>query len=102
MYSNNRTMITRFFLFMLAMISGVSAAQAADGARPAQSAVGSSAALAVVGTKTAAALERAVYAVRPLFVEPVAFTGSEKAEILSQQIEAAPFPRIHPGDRTRQ
>jgi hypothetical protein len=95
-------MITRFFLFVLAMISGVSAAQAADGARPAQSAVGSSAALAVAGTKVAAAFERAVYSVRPVFVAPASFTGSEETPILSQQIEAAIFPRTYPGDRTRQ
>jgi hypothetical protein len=102
MYSNNRIMITRFFLFMLAVVSGVSAAHAADGARPLQSAVGSSAALIVAGTKVAAAFERAVYSVRPVFVAPASFTGSEETPILSQHIEAAPFPRIHPGDRTRQ
>jgi hypothetical protein len=94
-------MITRFFLFMLAMISGVSAAQAVDGMRPAQSAVGSSAARAVSGVKVALAFEQSADAVRPLFVEPVAFTGSEKTEILSQHIEAAPFPRTHRGDRAR-
>jgi hypothetical protein len=95
-------MITRFFLFVLAMISGVSAAQAADGARPAQSAVGSSAALAVAGTKVAAAFERAVHSVRPVFVAPASFTGSEETPILSQHIEAAIFPRTYSGDRTRQ
>jgi hypothetical protein len=95
-------MITRFFLLLLAMISGVSAAQAADGARPVQSAVGSSAALTVSGVKMAAAFERAVYVVRPLFVEPVSFTGSVKAEALPQYKEADLFPRTYPGDRTRQ
>jgi hypothetical protein len=95
-------MITRFFLFMLAMISGVSAAQAVDGARPAQSAVGSNAARAVTGVKVAVVFEQSVYVARPLFVEPVTFTGSEKAEILSQHIEAAPFPRTYRGDRSRQ
>ncbi len=95
-------MITRFFLFMLAMVSGVAAAQAADGARPAQSAVGSSAAFPVADVRVAAAFECAVYIVRPLFIEPVSFTGSARAEFLSQYIEAVPFPRTYPGDRTRQ
>jgi hypothetical protein len=95
-------MITRFFLLLLAMVSGVSAAQAVDGARPAQSAVGSSSALTVPDVKAAAVFERAVYAERPVFIEPASFKGPEEAEILSQPIEAAPYPRTHKCDRTRQ
>ena len=93
-------MITRFFLFILALVSGVSAAQAAQSVRPAQSAVGSSAAFTsaeVLGSRA-----HVVSTTRPAYLEPVSRAACLISQMAPQHIVIAAFPRTYCGDRTRQ
>ncbi len=95
-------MITRAFLFLLAMLTGFSAAQAAETLRPAQSAIGSAAiSSATIAASVSVFERRAVVQVS----HPQAF--SLVATLIDVQSapsvdQIAPSPRTYRSDRSRQ
>ncbi len=95
-------MITRAFLFLLAMLTGFSTAQAADTLRPAQLAVGSAAISSATIAVSVSVFERRA----DLQISyPQAF-GQFAALIDVQYLpsgdQTAPTPGTYPSDRSRQ
>jgi hypothetical protein len=95
-------MITRAFLFLLAMLTGFSAAQAADTLRPAQSAIGSAAISSATIAASVSEFERRA---------DVQVSHPQASSVFATLIEVqyspsadqiAPSPRTYRSDRSRQ
>jgi hypothetical protein len=102
MYQQSTDMITRAFLFLLAMLTGFSTAQAADSLRPAPSAIGSAAiSSATVAASVSVFVRRADIQVRhPQASKFNATLIDAHYSRFADQI--APTPRTYPSDRSRQ
>jgi hypothetical protein len=101
MYKFNRQMITRIFLFVLAIVTGVSAAQAAPPVRAAQSEVWTSVSVGGSAINTAA-IARTAEASRYVFALAPSYASSVFQQVLILQNQALPFPRTFNSDRSRQ
>lgn len=95
-------MITRAFLFLLAILTGFSTAQAADSLRPAQSAIGSAAISSATIAASASVFERRadVQVSYPQAFSIIATLIDVQYFPSGDQI--APSPRTYRSDRSRQ
>jgi hypothetical protein len=95
-------MMTRIFLFVLAIVTGVSAAQAAPPVRAAQSEVGTSVSVGAGSAINTAAIARTAEASRYVFALAPSFASSVLLQFSVLQNQASPFACTYRGDRTRQ
>jgi hypothetical protein len=102
MYSGNRTMITRLFLFMLAMVSGVSAAQASSPVRAGESAVGVASTLVSDSVDAASALFKAPLIWHYPVQDTTDITSSIKIRLSWQSPQRLPMMNTFKSDRLRQ
>jgi hypothetical protein len=101
MWGSNRLMIIRLFLSLLALLSGLSAAQAVSPARSAQSAIGASAPLATANVSQAVAA-RHVVDLRLHVDQPKSVKAQKQARFIAGSLVIEPAPRTYLSDRTRQ
>ncbi len=94
--------MTRIFLFVLAIVTGVSPAQAASPVRAAQSEIGARVSVDAGFSLNTAASARTAMASQYVFALPPSFASSVLLQFSVLQNQASPFACTYRGDRTRQ
>jgi hypothetical protein len=102
MYSGNRTMITRLFLFMLAIVSGVSAAQASSPVRAGEPAVGVASTLVSDNVDAASVLFKVPLIWHYPLQDTTNITCSIKIRLTWQSPQSLPMMNTFKSDRLRQ
>jgi hypothetical protein len=102
MYAHNRTMITRTFLFLLAMVTGFSTANAAQTQRVAPSEIGVAASVVLVHAIAAQSAERAASTASYSQTQPFKLPAMAKFLAFAVQEQTATITRTYRSDRSRE
>ncbi len=95
-------MITRTFLFLLAMVTGFSAANAEQTARPALAEIGASASVSSTYSNAVEQCDRLLAATCVLLQHPAKLAVTAYSSVLILSNQALPAPRTHRADRARE